>query len=207
MEIVLIRHARPGRSEAESEGGSDPELNEIGQAQARKIADFVSASDAPIFDGVYCSTMRRAVQTATPIAERLGLSPVADADLVEYDHGLGFYIPTEEITDFDGFWNDLQQGLYGGHRIDIAAFQQRVVAAIDRIIARHASDHRVAIVCHGGVVSAYIASVVGSTQPFICEPDYTSISRVHVNAAGRRMLLSVNETPHVGFANWNPAHV
>lgn len=201
MEIALIRHARPERWEGS--GPADPSLNETGRAQAQVLVNHLSQNGSPSFAGVYSSTMARAVETARPIADQYGLALHTDGDLVEYDHGMNFYIPTEEIEgDFEKYWADLQAGWYGGQSIDLPHFQSRVVAGIDRIIAAHADDDLVAVVCHGGVISAYLSSVVGNSHPLFFEPDYTSINRVGISANGRRYLLSANETPHMGFAAW-----
>lgn len=152
--------------------------------------------------------MTRAVETASPLARTLGLELHTLPDLVEYDHELNFYLPTEDIReDFEQYWANLQKGLYVGHQIDLQAFQERVVAAIDQIIDSHEEDDRVAIICHGGVISAYLSSVLSNSQPLFFEPEYTSISRVHVYPGGRRHVLSANETPHLGFSGWKSALV
>lgn len=206
MELVLIRHAQPHRWEGA--GPADPSLTPAGTTQARRLREHLNSPDAPTFAGVYSSTMARAVETASPLAALLGLDLTTDPDLVEYDHHLDFYLPTEEIEeDFETYWANLQQGNYVGHHIDLAGFQDRVVGAVDRIIAAHGADDRVAIICHGGVISAYLASVVGNSRPLFFEPEYTSISRVHIYPGGRRHVLSANETPHLGFTGWDSALV
>lgn len=206
MEIALIRHAQPERWEGD--GPADPQLTMQGISQAQRLVDHLTGPGAPTIDGLYSSTMTRAVETASPLARRLGLHLHTDADLVEYDHDLNFYLPTEDIQeDFEQYWADLQQGMYVGHRIDLEAFQARVVGAVDRVIDSHTAQDRVAIICHGGVISAYLANVVGNSQPLFFEPEYTSISRVHVYPSGRRHVLSANETPHMGFSGWQSALV
>lgn len=206
MEIALIRHAQPERWEGE--GPADPQLTVNGLYQAQQLVDYFSLPDAPTFDGIYCSTMTRAVETAAPLGTKLDLEVSEVEDLVEYDHHLNFYLPTEEIeADFEKYWADLQQGNYVGHRIDLEAFQSRVVGAINSIIDTHAADDRVAIVCHGGVISAYLSSVLDNSAPLFFEPEYTSISRVHIYPGGRRHVLSANETPHLGFSGWDSALV
>lgn len=206
MEIALIRHARPARVEHAT--AADPALDESGRRQAKLLADHLTAPDAPRIAAVYSSPMLRARQSAQPLADALGLTPGYDEDLVEYDHGMSFYIPTEEIEgDFEQYWADLQRGLYGGRQIDLPAFQARVTGAIDRIIAAHRPTDLVAVYCHGGVISAYLAGVVGSASPLFFEPEYTSISRVLVAESGRRQLLSAAETPHRGFHGWATSHV
>ena len=55
-----------------------------------------------------------------------------------------------------------------------------------------------AIVCHGGVINAYLAHVLGigpATEFFY--PNYTSIHRVAAARTGERSILSVNETAHL----------
>src|SRR5690625_6314843 len=70
-----------------------------GISQAQNLVDHLAGPAAPTFTSLYSSTMTRAVETASPLARKLGLSLHTDADLVEYDHGLPFYIPTEDIQD------------------------------------------------------------------------------------------------------------
>ncbi len=202
VEIVLIRHAQPERWQGE--GPADPRLTPEGVAQAQRLVGYLASNGAPTFHSVYSSTMTRAVQTAQALATRLGLHLHTDADLVEYDHHLNFYLPTEEIEeDFETYWANLQQGNYVGHHIDLGALQQRVVGAVDRIIAAHNDGERVAVICHGGVISAYLSSIMGHSKPLFFEPEYTSISRVRIYPSGRRYVMSANETPHMGFHGWH----
>ena len=69
MEIVLVRHGEPDWEP----GGfavDDPELTALGRAQAERAAEQLARER---FDALYVSPLRRARETATPIAERLGL--------------------------------------------------------------------------------------------------------------------------------------
>ena len=68
MELLLIRHGLPVRRELEA-GAADPELSEAGHAQAQHLADYLGAED---LDAVYASPLRRAYQTAQPLAARQG---------------------------------------------------------------------------------------------------------------------------------------
>jgi len=52
-------------------------------------------------------------------------------------------------------------------------------------------------VCHGGVINAYLAHVLGLDDLLFFEPAYTSISRVRASRRGHRMLVSANETAHL----------
>ena len=80
--------------------------------------------------------------------------------------------------------------------VDGPAFQQCVVAAFERVIAANPS-RTVAVTCHGGVVNAYLAHILGINRLLWFAPDYTSISRVTANRSGMRTVVSVNETAHL----------
>src|SRR5699024_9584096 len=66
VEIALIQHARPERWEGD--GPADPQLTLQGISQAQRLVDHLTGPSAPTFHGLYCSTMTRAVETASPLA-------------------------------------------------------------------------------------------------------------------------------------------
>ncbi len=51
------------------EGTADPGLSDTGLEQARRVAEFLEVEG---IDHIVSSTMRRAVETAVPLAESLG---------------------------------------------------------------------------------------------------------------------------------------
>src|SRR5437763_16057575 len=153
MELLLIRHALPVRIEGEEGTAADPELAELGHEQARALADYLAGEKV---DALYVSPMRRAAQTAEPVAARLELEPIYDDELAEFDRQSHFYIPIEELKEEkDERWDDLVEGRWGiDGEVDPATFKAVVVEAVERVIAAHAGQ-TVAIVCHGGVINAY----------------------------------------------------
>ena len=69
MNLLIVRHARPEREEkSEGEGPADPGLSTTGRLQAEAIADFLEDEN---IDHVVSSSMKRAQQTAQPLAARL----------------------------------------------------------------------------------------------------------------------------------------
>ena len=69
LELLLIRHALPLRVEVAT-GPADPELSDLGHAQARHLAEYLEGERV---NRLITSPLRRAVQTAQPVSERLGL--------------------------------------------------------------------------------------------------------------------------------------
>lgn len=192
MELLLVRHALPQRLETPGLP-ADPPLAEGGRVQAAALARHW----APRVDAVWTSPMLRAVQTAEPLVAARGLTPEVDDDLAELDRDQHHYIPIEELRADPGLWEEAVAAWVGPEGEALRReFRQRVAAAVDRIVTAHRGQ-RVAVICHGGVINAALAEVLGLGPALFFEPGYTSVSRVVASAGGRRQLLSVNETWHL----------
>lgn len=187
MELLLIRHALPVRvDEGSTDGPADPHLAPLGHSQAEALAEWLLAEEV---HAIWCSPMRRARETAAPLAARLGLEVVVEEHLAEYDRDAASYIPIEELKAAgDPRWNQLPERP--------EEFQRQVVDAIERIVADHPGQ-RVAVVCHGGVVNAYAGHVLGITDPIFFLPAYTSISRILAASSGERSIATLNEAAHI----------
>ncbi|MBI2377739.1 MAG: histidine phosphatase family protein [Deltaproteobacteria bacterium] len=72
MEIVLIRHAEP-EWVRDGAGQLDPRLTERGREQARLLGEHARALRGPT--ELFVSPMRRARETAEPLAETFGIAP------------------------------------------------------------------------------------------------------------------------------------
>jgi len=192
VELILIRHALPVRREV-ADGAADPELSREGTHQARLLADYLGVE---VLDALYTSPMRRAVQTAEPLAQVTGLSPVVVPGVAEWDQHSSEYIPVEELkATNDPRWQEMVKGGWTSEEIP-QEFSRRVLESLEDIIARH-RGHRVAVTCHGGVINEYLAHVLGLGSRQFFYPNYTSIHRVAASGTGHRSILSVNETPHL----------
>lgn len=194
MELLLIRHALPVRLVTEDGSAADPELEPLGNRQAERLRDWLRND---LIHAVYSSPLLRARETAAPLATALGYDVVIEPDIAEWDRDMSAYITMEELkaTNHDT-WRAMAEGRLADVGIDIGAFWARVTAAVDGIAGRHPGE-RVAVVCHGGVINAYTAAVLGLDEPLFFEPGYTSISRVLVSRAGTRSVRTLNETPHL----------
>lgn len=82
--IHLIRHGETERNGTHYIGRSNPPLNATGMAQADRLADQLGL--CPV-GRVISSPLDRAVQTASPLARRLGLPVEQDPALMEFDFG------------------------------------------------------------------------------------------------------------------------
>jgi 2,3-bisphosphoglycerate-dependent phosphoglycerate mutase len=205
MELLLVRHAQPVRvEEGTVDGAADPELSAAGRVQAERLAAWLTV-DAP--DAVLTSPLRRARETAAPLADALGCSAEIVDGLAEYDAAAGEYIPIEDsratkderwYATIEGRWADV-----GG--VDPHEFQAQVVPAMESLIARFPA-RRVAVFTHGGVLNVYLAHVLGLDAALWFHPEYTSLSRVHAARTGQRSVATLNETAHL-YARREPPEV
>lgn len=187
MELLLIRHALPVRvDEGSVVGPADPELSPLGTRQAAALTTWLASEQ---IDAVWSSPMRRALETARPLADSLHLEVVVDHGLAEYDKHAESYIPIEELKAAnDPRWNQLPERP--------EEFAAEVVAAVERVIATH-TRQRVAVVCHGGVINAYAGHILRIEDPLFFLPHYTSVSRVLASSTGVRSISSLNEAGHL----------
>lgn len=195
MELLLIRHALPVRRELD-EGIADPQLSEDGLAQAERLAEYLSSER---IHAVYASPLRRAQQTAAPLARVQGVHITTVDDVAEWDRNSNEYVPVEELKAAnDPRWQAMLRGEWNVHEESPDEFNARCINAVEGLIAEH-SGQTIAIVCHGGVINAYLVHVLGLTvnvQGFFY-PNYTSIHRIAAARSGERSIVTINETSHL----------
>jgi broad specificity phosphatase PhoE len=192
MELLLVRHGLPERI-TDADGPADPPLAAEGVRQAEALARWLAARGG--VDAIWASPLRRAQETAAPLAEALGLEVHTDDALAEYDRHSSHYVPIEELKD-DAYWLEQVAAEWAALEADPEAFRGGVTVAIDRIAEAHPGE-KVAVVCHGGVINAYVGGMLDANRVLFFEPRYTSISRVYAARSGERTLHTLNETPHL----------
>jgi probable phosphoglycerate mutase len=191
VELIIIRHGLPVRID-DAGGPADPELSDLGHDQARRMADWLRHET---ITSIYTSPMKRARQTAIPLAEAFGVNPVVDDELAEFDRGQHFYVPIEELKAArDPRYEQLMKGEHD--EVDPYTFRDVVTVAIERVIEANRSG-TVAIVCHGGVINAYASHVLSLDFPLFFQPHYTSVNRFLASSAGHRSVASLNEVGHL----------
>ena len=194
MELIFVRHALPVRGDAGVVEMADPVLSPLGERQSERL---VNALQGQPFSEVVCSPAVRAVQTARPILQDRRLHPRIEPDLLEYCRLGRAYLPVHELRLEGGAeWEEISRGELPSF-VDGDAFRRRVVAVVEDIIAAHPGRHSVLVVCHAGVINAYLGDVLGIERGMAFPIDYVSISRVFAGRDGRRIVHTVNEIQHV----------
>lgn len=170
-----------------------PELSVDGHAQAKHFAEYMSLEH---IDVLYSSPMKRAVQTAEPLAKIKGLTPILVPGVAEFDQHSNEYIPVEELKAAnDPRWQEMVNGGWGSEEPP-EEFTSRVNDSLNDIIKQNRGA-RVVVTCHGGVINEFLSKVLGLNSGQFFYPNYTSIHRIAASSSGHRSILSVNETAHL----------
>jgi probable phosphoglycerate mutase len=106
--------------------------------------------------------------------------------LAEWDRDSSAHIPIEELRAADDeIWHGCPPGAM---RISPSGDRPGRVPRPRRHHDRRAGSahkgERIAVVCHGGVINAYLATVLALDRMLFFSPDYTSIRRWSGSAAG-----------------------
>jgi probable phosphoglycerate mutase len=144
--ILLVRHGQSTwNASGRWQGQADPPLTELGRRQAFEAARAIGAVDA-----VWASDLTRAVETATIVADSVGVGPVVvDPDLRERDAGAFSGLTRDEIEQrFPGYLADHRRPP-GWEPDDLLL--ARAVAAVRRIAAAVPGGD-VVVITHGGLV-------------------------------------------------------
>jgi broad specificity phosphatase PhoE len=190
VQLLVIRHALPLRSEPGQ--GSDPDLSEEGIEQAKRLPEALARF--PI-SRLVSSHQRRAIQTAQPVADALGLPIDIDDRLAEYDRDLSHYTPVEEISEEDMkrlAAGDLPSG------VDQPAFVERVRAGVNDIVKAAGREDTVALFSHGGVINALVHDILGTQRLLCVQVDYAGITRLLWSTRQEKFFVAgVNAVEHV----------
>lgn len=171
-------------------------LNAHGRAQAAALSRFVRHIG---LSALYTSDLRRALQTAAPLAEALGFAPIPDARLRERSVGLWQGLTLQEMRDwypedFNALLRDREHfRIPGGEsRADV---RQRMSAAFADIIAQDAGE-TVAILSHTAAIKLLLEAVLPGVSGDALEIGNTSATTIRRSEAGWE-LLAADDLTHL----------
>ncbi|MEP7292807.1 MAG: histidine phosphatase family protein [Chloroflexota bacterium] len=235
MELYLIRHGQSANNILQDEKlrSFDPTLTDLGKQQAERLAQHL-ADSAPrdpeynLPDGVrdqrgfgfshlYCSAMHRALETAAPLAQALGLKPEIWLDVHEQGgmyldqegQMVGFpgksrreilgefpdYVLPETIT--DAGWYDITHGYEALHTGAGRAI--KVALELRRRASGEFKDARIGIITHGTFMDLLLKAFLGQlpNRGFYFSHYNTAITRLdfHEEYALLRYTNRVDHLP------------
>jgi 2,3-bisphosphoglycerate-dependent phosphoglycerate mutase len=158
--LYLMRHAQTADISRFHGAESDIGLSDWGHEQSRLVCKRFSG--LPI-SAVYSSAMRRAVDTALPIAVELGIKPKQVKDLHERKMGELAGASRQDFrhiyTDAMSAWSagDLDYTHESGESFRM--MQKRGIPALVQILNQH-FDESIIVVSHGMLIRVLLASLV-----------------------------------------------
>jgi probable phosphoglycerate mutase len=202
VRVLLIRHGQTEWNRVERYRGQiDVPLNETGRQQAQALARRLASWS---IQAVYAGPLERAVKTAEPIAEVLGLpcQPVAGFLDINYGEWVGLTPAEAALRDPESH----DQWLNAPHLVRIpggeslADIRDRAVAAVDELLDRHAEE-TIVIVGHQVVNKVVICAVLGlSNASFWRLRQENGCLNILAYHDGLFDLVTLNDTCHLASA-------
>ncbi len=226
MRLYLIRHGQSYNNALADirQRKHDPELTTLGEEQAQYAADYLGQHqqdhivDEPFaITHLYCSAMYRALQTAHPISQALGLPAQVWINIHEGggifltdDEGVttGYtgmtrsqiqaqfpdYVLPDELGE-DGWW-DPKQG-----EETLAGFTNRALTTALELRERAKSDEQIALVAHAGFLDRLLKALFNSLPDIPRTHFYahynTGITRLDFVDRDRVRLHYLNQVEHL----------
>jgi 2,3-bisphosphoglycerate-dependent phosphoglycerate mutase len=176
---------------------ADPPLDETGREQAMTLTRRLLKMPSP--QGIYVSPLIRARETIAPYEMQTGTTTTVVDDLAEWFGGEWEFKEFEELLlqhpDLPKrvLMQDPVFFLAPGGETQ-KAFRERVVGAIESIAAANQGADAW-IVCHGGVINAYVGTVLGiEEQEMFFLPPNTSINTIRTQGSTRQVWFLADDT-------------
>jgi broad specificity phosphatase PhoE len=201
--VILVRHGQSrGNAEGRFGGHTDTPLSARGRRQAEATAKALASEK---FTAIYSSDLKRAVETASPLA-RLTRAPLEAADAfrersVGVMEGLTFEEAAAQYPEQYAalLHRDFEHVLLGGE-----SYRQtldRASKKLDEAIEKHKGG-RIAVFTHTGAICILILHLMGALDAPELKPVWIAtsncgISRFDLRDDGFVRVLAVNDTRHL----------
>jgi probable phosphoglycerate mutase len=199
--ILLIRHGENDFVKTGRMAGRTPgvHLNERGKQQAQELAEALAK--API-KAIYSSPMERAIETAEPLAAKLGQEIIIRPSLIEANIGdwTGLEIKvTRKLPEWKIVQNAPSRFRFPGGE-SFVEIQTRLVSDIELIAHEHKDDQMVACFLHADPIKLIVAYYMGMPldhfQRLGCDTASAAVLMLGGSGAG---LLKLNQRPPFNF--------
>jgi broad specificity phosphatase PhoE len=151
LELVLARHGQ-SYTNLDRLFGPDTDLTDLGREQATRLGNWL-VEQGYAFTAFYCSTLRRARQTAEIINAHFRLEIVFDPDLREAELPYLDNLPLRAAP--------LGEELPPSFGPEYEALRERVARATARILAEN-PEGQVLVVAHGGTLATMLRCILGT---------------------------------------------
>lgn len=201
--LILVRHGQqdwPDPATSVAGDWVDPPLSDLGNKQAECVGQYL-AGEKPA--AVYSSQLLRANATGQAVAAHHDL----DVTVIDYLAEIHMYggLPLDSRPQ-DVLGKAIQEGVWERfiqsrkwdsypHTESSMEFRRRVGIGIEAAVVAHPGE-TVVVACHGGVINAYLADMLGLDEDMFFRPAHASVHRILFKDQ-RRVVQSLNETHYL----------
>ena len=200
---VIIRHGQSqGNAEGRFGGHTDTPLSPRGRKQAEATAKALESEN---FSAIYSSDLPRAIETASPLAELVGVPLQITDALRERSVGVMEGLTFEEAAEQHPeqyqalLRRDFEHVLIGGE-----SYRQtldRASRQLDEAIEQHKGG-RIALFAHTGTICILILHLMGALDAPDLKPVWIAtancgIARFDLRDDGFVRVLTINDTRHL----------
>lgn len=197
--VVLLRHGETEWNRVERfRGRIDVELNQMGQRQALAVARRLSAWQ---IEAIYSSPMKRALQTAQPVAEACGLDVAILEGINDVDYGAWAGLSAEEARaqypEVYGNWAHTPLLTQFPQGENLRQVQTRSWTALEETCSAHEGG-AILLVSHVVINRVLICAALGLVDDAFWKigQDNAAVS-VLEGANGHYRVLLLNDTCHL----------
>lgn len=198
--LILIRHGLTDWNKQKKYCGSfDLGLNEAGRRQVRRLR--ARLKNIPIHR-IYASSKRRAIESARIIFKGREINLVPDLREMHFGifEGLTYRQALRRHPLLYKKWLKDPSGVVIPEGEQVSAFGRRVIRAINRIVSTN-KRKTVAVVCHGGSISAFINHISAGRDFWMRIPASASLSIVNCHN-NRAKIELLNDVSHLKSLRW-----
>lgn len=201
--VVLIRHGQSlGNAEGRFGGHTDTPLSPRGRKQAKATARALANEK---FDAIYSSDLPRAIETASPLANRVGVQLQTTDALRERSVGVMEGLTFEEAAEQHPeqyqalLRRDFEHVLLGGE--SYRQMLDRASRKLDEAIAQYPGG-RIVMFTHTGTICILILHLLGALDAPDLKPVWIAtsncgIARFDLRSDNFVRVLAINDTRHL----------
>ena len=173
--ILLVRH---GQAAAGFGSHRDPGLDDVGRAQAEATAEELAARfEEPV--PIYSSPLKRAQETAAPLARQWGSEVILEPRVAEIPS------PTEDMRERARWLRGVMAGKWTELPEELLRWRQEM---IDCVLGFEADS---VVFCHFIAINVVVGAATGVEELIVFRPDNGSVTEVQADSHG----LHISQLP------------
>ncbi len=193
--LILVRHGETlWNAQKRYCGSTDIGLSAKGKKQARRLKEKLNGVS---IHKIYTSGRKRAIQTAKIIFQGAKINNMPDLNEMHFGifEGLTYREIMKKYPKIYSAWLEKPLCVTIPESESLASFRKRVTRALKKIVSVN-KNKTVAVVCHGGPISAFVTVILKINDFWKYIPHSASISIIEYRN-GSLKIKTLNDITHL----------